>query len=145
VLKKSIVIDAPISLVWQHLTCPKLMTAWMPGIRAMRSADGGKARLGGILVFTVRAGERESEIIAFDPGRAFALRAIDGAFTALYRYELAPAPDGIEVSLHATCTARGLALLAGPLVRSFMRKADRWQLAYLKGEVEKARDLEARG
>ena len=77
-LKKSIVIDAPISLVWQHLTCPKLMTAWMPGIRAMRSADGGKARLGGILVFTVRAGERESEIIAFDPGRAFALRAIDG-------------------------------------------------------------------
>ncbi len=142
--KADIVIDAPADLVWEHLTCPDLMAAWMPGIRSMRSGDGRPSEEGGTLIFTARGGDRESEIVAFEPCREFVLRASDGAFTTVYRYEMAPAPGGVEVTLHATCSARGFACLAVPLVRSFMRKADRWQLAYLKGEVEKARDMRSR-
>ena len=67
------------------------------------------------------------------------LRVSEGAFTAIYRYVVHPTESGIEVTLDATCTARGFAQIGAPVVRSVIRKADRWQLAYLKDEVEKNR------
>ena len=116
----------------------------MPGIQSMRSIDDQPLRIGSRIIFTARGKERETEVMVCETERRITLRASEGAFTAIYRYALHPTESGVEITLDATCTASGFARIGAPLFRSFIRKADRWQLAYLKGEVEKEQDLKIR-
>ena len=54
-------IDAPVAAVWRHLSDPALMTAWMDGVDAMKSADGEPLKAGSQLTFTARGAERRSD------------------------------------------------------------------------------------
>ena len=134
-------IRAPASEVWRHLSDPALMANWIPGITSVRSRDGGPVRTGSCLEYTGRGRESLVSVIDSDPGVRLVLGSENNGFTATYTYAMTPGDDGtVTVSLDATCTARGIARCAAPFVRAMIRKADRWQLAYLKGVVERARD-----
>lgn len=144
-IEASIRVRAPEAEVWRHLSDPALMPAWMPGIASMRALDGEPLAAGARLAFSVPRGrEGLARVAALEPGRLLVLEAAHGPFSLSYRYAMRPAGGGeVEVTLRARCAARGWAVLAAPLVRASIRKADRWQLAYLKGAVERAMDLAA--
>ena len=134
-------IRAPAGEVWRHLSDPALMASWMPGISSVRSRDGGPVRTGSRLAYTGSGRESLVTVIACDPGSRLVLGSENNGFTATYSYAVTPGEDDtVAVSLDATCTARGIARCAAPIIRAMIRKADRWQLAYLKGVVERARD-----
>ncbi len=139
-INETVWIAAPVGQVWRHLSEPVRMSIWMPGIRTMRSRDGLELRAGSCVVFAAGATERLADVVEFEPERVITLSASDGAFTLTYRYCLAEAGGGSDVSLDARCDVRGFMIILAPLLRARIRKADRWQLAYLKGVVEKDRD-----
>jgi len=119
------------------------MASWMPGITSVRSCDGAPVRTGSCLAYTGRGRESLVTVIDSDPGVRLVLGSENNGFTATYIYAMTPGDDDtVTVSLDATCTARGIARCAVPIVRAMIRKADRWQLAYLKGVVERARDAQ---
>ena len=109
----------------------------MPGVHRMRCPDDGPLRKGSRLLLSTGRQERTIFVSEISPDAVMSLSASDGRFDLTYRYELFPASHGTEVRLEARCKARGLAMVLAPILRARIRKADRWQLAYLKGVVEK--------
>lgn len=134
-------IQAPADEVWRHLSDPDRMVAWMPGVSNMRACGDARLGCGGSLVCTAGRRRFVIRVLAWEPGARLVLGAEGNGFSATYSYAMSDLGDGIvRVTLDAVCSARGMARCALPLVRAIMRKADRWQLAYLKGEVERAMD-----
>ena len=136
-IREQIEIAAPVARVWQYLAEPARMSAWMPGIRHLQSRDGTALRRGSKLIMTTGRAVRIADVTVLEAERALTLVGRDDHFILTYRYGLSALPGGAMASLHATCEAHGWAVVVAPLLRARIRKADRWQLAYLKGVVEK--------
>ncbi len=128
-------IEAPVGVVWRHLTDPAIMTAWMSGIEDMRLRDGGVLALGSELVFTARGAKRSTKVVEFIPEQSISLQSVQGPVTATYRYTVAPEGTATRVTLQADCAARGLAKLFMPLLRPLIRRTDGGQLKALNTAI----------
>jgi len=118
-------IDRPVDEVWARLTDWDRAAGWL-GVDSIR-ADGPTA-VGTTLRFTTRGKERTSEIAALDPGRSITLRSRQGGVTADYTYDVQPTVAGTQVTLVAEVAARGAWSLAGPMIRTAIRRTDSAQL-----------------
>lgn len=68
-IRESITIDAPVAIVWESLTRPELMRAWM-GEPAMKLEVNADWRIGGpVVVRGVHTGrfENRGEVVVFEP------------------------------------------------------------------------------
>lgn len=128
------VIAAPRDQVWAALTDWSLVPDWMDGVEALR-ADGPVAP-GTVLTFTSGGRDRDSAIVAAEPGRCLVIRSVLRGVTAEYAYELQDAADGTVVSLVATCTITGLRRMFGPVLHDAMRRTDSGQLEALRALLE---------
>jgi uncharacterized protein YndB with AHSA1/START domain len=118
-------IDRPLDEVWARLTDWDRAAGWL-GVDSIR-ADGPTA-VGTTLRFTTRGKERTSEIAALDPGRSITLRSRQGGVTADYTYGVEPTATGSRVTLVAEVATRGAWALAGPMIRTAIRRTDAAQL-----------------
>jgi uncharacterized protein YndB with AHSA1/START domain len=118
-------IDRPAEQVWARLTDWDRAAGWL-GVDSIR-ADGPTA-VGTTLRFTTRGKERTSEIAALDPGRSITLRSRQGGVTADYTYGVEPTAAGSRVTLVAEVATRGAWTLAGPMIRTAIRRTDSGQL-----------------
>lgn len=128
-------IEAPVGTVWRHLTEPAPMGAWMTGIEAIRSQDGGPLALQSRLLFSARGAERNSDVVAYEPERLITLSSTQGPITATYEYRLRPEGAVTLARLRADCVAKGPARLIAPLLRPLIRRADQGQLERLKAAI----------
>ena len=130
-------INAPIEIVWAHMTNPVKMAQWMGSVDAMRTADGAPLAAGSKLIFSARGKERSSTVDRFEPQSAMTLVSTQGPVTAEYEYRIVSSGDeSTTVALRANCTARGVFRLFLPLLKPMIRRADGNQLAQLKHLVE---------
>jgi carbon monoxide dehydrogenase subunit G len=126
------VVDHPADEVWRQLTDWDRAAGWL-GVDSIR-ADG-PTEVGTTLRFVTRGKERTSEIAALEPGRSITLRSRQGGVTADYRYTVEPAGDASRVSLAADVRTSGVWALAGPLIRTAIRRTDAGQLDALDREL----------
>ena len=118
-------IDRPAEQVWARLTDWDRAAGWL-GVDSIR-ADGPTA-VGTTLHFTTRGKDRTSEIAALNPGCSITLRSRQGGVTADYTYGVEPTAAGSRVTLVADVATRGKWTLAGPMIRTAIRRTDSAQL-----------------
>ena len=118
-------IGSPAEKVWRQLTDWDRAAGWL-GVDSIR-ADG-PTQVGTTLRFVTRGKERTSEIAALDPGRSITLRSRQGGVTADYIYGVEPTAGGSRVTLVAEVATRGGWTLAGPMIRTAIRRTDSAQL-----------------
>ncbi len=118
-------VDRPAEEVWRQLTTWDRAAGWL-GVDSIR-ADG-PTQVGTTLRFVTRGKERTSEIAELSPGRSITLRSKQGGVTADYRYTVEPAGNGSRVGLTADVRTRGAWSLAGPMIRTAIRRTDAGQL-----------------
>lgn len=125
-------IRAPAGLVFEVLTDPRRLPEWNESIAAAEAIDppptrlGSRARARGRLFGASL--ESITEVVAFQPSREFATRAIVGPPIET-RFSLEPRPDGCRVAVDVSGTLPGGALaetvarakLKGDLQRSLAR------------------------
>lgn len=128
------VIAAPRHQVWAALTDWSRVPEWMDGVEQVR-ADGPVAP-GTILTFTSGSRDRDSSIVAAEPGRSLVIRSVLRGVTAEYAYDLEDAPAGTSVSLVATLAITGMRRMFGPVLHDAMRRTDSRQLEALRAVVE---------
>ena len=113
--------------VFRYLTEPDLLPRWIDGLRESRPAGDGVMRVGARSIEVVdvhgKTMEIVSEVTALDPDRELAVRiTYPGAGDTDMVYELTPVAHGTDVRLTVTPRYRGIARLAGRLIRSSTRQ-----------------------
>ena len=113
--------------VFRHLTEPDLLPRWIDGLRESRPTGDGTMRVGARSIEVVdvhgKAMEMVSEVTALDPDRELAVRiTYPGAGDTDMVYELTPVARGTDLRLTVTPRYRGIARLAGRLIRSSTRQ-----------------------
>jgi uncharacterized protein YndB with AHSA1/START domain len=125
--------------VWAALTDWDKAPSWMKGVDELRRLDEGAVGEGTRLSFKARGTERETIIVAWEPGERLVLQSRQGGVTADYEYIFCDALDGTQVTLYAECSGEGVGWrLAMPLIRFLMARADSGQLRDFKAVVEDA-------
>jgi uncharacterized protein YndB with AHSA1/START domain len=125
-------IDHPADEVWRQLTDWDRAAGWL-GVDSIRAE--GPTQVGTTLRFVTRGKERTSEITELEPGRWITLRSQQGGVTADYRYTVEPAAAGSRVTLTADVRTAGAWALAGPLIRTAIRRTDGGQLDALDRQL----------
>ena len=118
------------------------MRVWIRSVDDLRTRDGAPIEDRSILLFRARGRERSSEVIDFDEGKTFALRSVQGSFTAVYRYRVAADAGATNATLEVDCSAVGLSKLFAPLIGRIAWLTDRSQLEFLKNAVESTQPRE---
>ena len=124
-LKAATDIRAPADVVFAILSTPERLPEWNTSVESARRSNPGEAVcLGSRAIFAGRllgqVLESETEVVTFDPPRAFATRAIRGP-RLNSRFELDPVPDGTRVRLDVTGEVPG-GRLGGMLAEGFLRR-----------------------
>ena len=130
-------IDRPLTEVWGFLTDMRNAPEWMTGIPAMEPVSVEPIGVGSKFRFISRGAERETEVTAWEPMKAFALASTQGGVTATYEYRVKEADGATEVELHAVCRASGLWKLIHPLIAALMKRSDSKHLLQLKKAIER--------
>jgi uncharacterized protein YndB with AHSA1/START domain len=118
-------IRAPASVVFALLSCPERLPEWNTAVESARRAQpdapvelGSRAIFAGRLLGQVL--ESETEVVAFDPPRLFATRAIRGP-RLHSRFDLDELPVGTRVRLDVSGEVPG-GRLGGILAEGFLRR-----------------------
>ena len=121
--------------VWGYLTDFGNAKKWMTGVEEMIPLTQGPIEVGARFRFKARGKERESYVMALEPGKRIALTSTQGGVTATYIYSLASAGNSTEVTLNAVCQATGFWKLLHPIIVFAMKKSDSSHLAKLKTAI----------
>lgn len=142
-LRASVDIRAPQARIFDLVCTPERLPEWNVSVESARRAVPGQAVcLGSRAIFSGKvlgqSLESETEVIHFEPPRAFATRAVRGPrLTTAFLVE--PAPDGthVEVAVSGEVPGGGLGSM---LAEGFLRKELSASLARLRlvGEVDPA-------
>ncbi len=124
-LSASVVIHALPARVFELVCTPERLPEWNVSIeRACRAVPGDPVCLGSRAIFTGRLLgqplESETEVVAYEPPRLFATRAIRGPRLTT-RFELEPRGDQTRVHVNVSGDVPGGAL-GGFLAEGFLRR-----------------------
>jgi uncharacterized membrane protein len=134
-------IQAPADVVFAVLSTPERLPEWNTSVESARRsrADeivglGSRAIFAGRLLGQVL--ESETEVVAFDPPRVFATRAVRGP-RLHSRFDLDTVPDGTRVRLDVSGEVPG-GRLGGLLAEGFLRRELTASLDRLRHVCEEA-------
>jgi len=131
-------IDAQLPSVWAHLTEPEKLGQWMPSIDHVHTANGEPTAPDNPLCYKSGGKPLFSPVVDYAPLMSIAYRSTRGNFSATYVYSIEATEAGTNISLDASCEAKGLMVLLQPLLKLVIKKADSVQLKMLKAVVERA-------
>jgi uncharacterized protein YndB with AHSA1/START domain len=124
-LQAAIEIRAPAAAVFTVLCAPERLPEWNTAVESARRTEpdatvglGSRAIMAGRMLGQVL--ESETEVVAFDPPRLFATRAIRGP-RLNSRFDLDALPQGTRVRLDVTGEVPG-GRLGGILAEGFLRR-----------------------
>lgn len=133
-------INAPVHVVWAHLTEPEKLGLWMPAIEHVHTANGEHTSPENPLRYRAGGKALFSPVVDYVPLMLIAYRSTRGNFSATYVYQIDADENGTRVTLNASCEAKGLMVLMQPILKSVIKKADSVQLKMLKAVVEQQAD-----
>jgi uncharacterized membrane protein len=133
-------IDRPVEEVFAYVSEPLNFPDWNSGVETMRKTSAGE---GGVVSRYVMERELptgratdELDVVASEPPRQFAIRAITGPTPFLYRYRFAAANGETTVHLDAEVELPGPASLLSQLARRAVKNGVDQNLATLKQILE---------
>ncbi len=132
----------PVQVIWTYITDMELSHTWIKGVNGMTPLVQGVedcvgARYQATMTTRGRASSREVEILAWEPNHRFSLASRDGGVSAVYEYLLRRrGEESTDMTLNATCTARGPWTVALPLISYMMKRHDKDQLILLRRAME---------
>ncbi|MFT6659724.1 SRPBCC family protein [Maritalea sp.] len=129
-------IDAPVHVVWAHLTDPQKLALWMPAIQNVHTANGEHTAPENPLCYRAGGKDLFSPVVDYIPLMLIAYRSTRGNFSATYTYQIDISGEGTSITLNASCEAKGLMVLMQPLLKMVIKRADSVQLKILKAVVE---------
>lgn len=130
------VIDAPVHVVWAHLTDPQKLALWMPALENVHTANGEHTAPENPLCYRSGGKDLFSPVVDYVPLLLIAYRSTRGSFSATYTYQIDAENERTRITLKAICEASGLMVLMQPLLKAVIKKADSVQLKMLKAVVE---------
>jgi len=130
-------INAPVHVVWAHLTDPQKMALWMPAIQNVHTANGEHTSPENPLCYRAGGKDLFSPVVDYVPLILIAYRSTRGNFSATYLYQIDAEDQKTRISLKATSEAKGFMVLLQPLLKMVIKKADSVQLKMLKAVVER--------
>ena len=80
--------------------------------------------------------QSELEVVAYEPGRGYAVQNATQGITSTYTYTLSPTNGGTDVTLVCDVTAGGVKKLMVPMVVAVLKKEDGDHLERLKQAME---------
>jgi uncharacterized protein YndB with AHSA1/START domain len=127
--------------VFAYVTDPDRLPEWQKGTVQVRREDGaGPLREGDRLHEVHRAMGRNMrstvEVAEIEPGRAFALRIVEGPLPLDGRWTFEPTGTGTRVRFTGEGDLRGPMRLAAPIVRRAVARQFRGHHERLKGVLE---------
>jgi uncharacterized protein YndB with AHSA1/START domain len=134
-------IARPPAEVFDVVTDLDRLHEWQPMIVAVDQLDDGPlhtgSRLREVRELRGRRLEQTVEVAAFEPGRHFALRVLEGPLPVDGDLRFEPEGNGTRLRLVATGRPHGAQRLLAPLLRVGLRREFRKQYAALREVVEK--------
>jgi uncharacterized protein YndB with AHSA1/START domain len=122
---------------------PANATRWYESIDSVRPRYAGPPTVGSRAAFTARFLGRSLtytyEIRELEPGRRLVMSTDEGPFPMETTYTWEEAPGGTRMTLRNRGEPSGFAGMAAPLMERAMRRANRKDLARLKGVLEAQR------
>ena len=138
-VRVEVTIAKPRAAVAAVLFDPKNDAAWTTGVLEVRPLTDGRLKKGSRVVrkvkFAGRTFDYEYCVVAAD-GDRFVEMEVDEPFPMSIRYELIDVPDGTVASIHTHGEAGGFFKIAGPLLKTMVRRNISKDLAALKALVE---------
>jgi uncharacterized membrane protein len=138
-----IVIDRPVARVSEFAADPSNAPVWYDNIDSVRWETESPVQLGTAVTFVARfLGRRLEytyEVTELVPGERLVMRTQEGPFPMETTYTWSPAGnDATRMTLRNRGKPAGFAKVLSPLMAPAMRRANRKDLAKLKGLLEQA-------
>jgi hypothetical protein len=137
-VRVELLVRRPRADVARFMFDPRNDAVWTTGIVACRPLTDGPLRRGTRVERTARfLGKQfdyEYEVTDADADRFVDMR-VEQPFPMQIRYELADAPDGTLVAIHARGEARGFYRIASPLLNRMVRRSIRKDLELLRTKL----------
>jgi hypothetical protein len=136
-----VVIDRPRDEVAAYAVDPDNATSWYANIKAVEWRSPPPLALGSELAFVAKfLGRRLAytyEVAEHVPGERFVMRTAQGPFPMETTYQWEDAGQGAtRMTLRNRGSPSGFAMLSAPMLAAAMRRANRKDLAQLKGILE---------
>jgi hypothetical protein len=133
-------IERPLPLVAAYAADPTNAVHWTTNIISAKWQGTPGVAVGSRVAFVAnflgRRLEYTYEIVEYLPGERLVMRTDEGPFPMETTYTWAPAAGGTLMSLRNRGTPTGFSRLATPLIAANVRRANREDLAALKGILE---------
>jgi uncharacterized membrane protein len=138
-----VVIDCPLSTVSGYASDPDNVPEWYVNIKSVEWKTARAVNVGARVAFVAQfLGRRLAytyEIVEFIPGERLVMRSADGPFPMETTYAWQPlGTDRTRMTLRNRGTPTGFSAWAAPFMAYVMRRANRKDLALLKGLLESA-------
>ncbi len=115
---------------------PKVVPSVKSMIKITEGPTGVGTRYRETRLMRGKEADAELEIVAFEPGRTYAVSNVTQGIESIYRYSFQPEADGTRVELVCEVTAGGVKKLLLPLVVSELKKEDGDHLQRLKAAMD---------
>ncbi|WP_409253207.1 SRPBCC family protein [Bacillus sp. SCS-153A] len=134
IFTETVTINAPLEEVWNYfINLEENASKWMKGIQSLDKETKGEVREGTKYTFHTRGQKHSSTVTEFIPKDKVTLTSIQGSFQADYTYSFSSlSADCTELTLTATCTAKGLSKVLSPVIKIAIKKSDRDQVQRFK-------------
>lgn len=143
------VIDRPRKRVAAYVSDPANATAWYRNITSVEWRTPPPAAVGSRIAFVARFLGRTIayvyEVVELIEGERMVMRTADGPFAMETTYTWEDAPGGTRMTLRNRGEPSGFSSLTAPFMERAMRRANRDDLARLKGILEAGEQDEPRG
>lgn len=126
--------------VFDFISAPGNAPKVVPSVKSMIKITEGPTGVGTryreTRLMRGKEADAELEIVAFEPGRTYAVSNVTQGIESIYRYSFQPEADGTRVELVCEVTAGGVKKLLLPLVVSELKKEDGDHLQRLKAAMD---------
>jgi carbon monoxide dehydrogenase subunit G len=137
-VEHSIEVDRPIEAVFAYITNPENIKEL--GMKSIRQTSAGPVGLGATFTLVIDLFGRDFEIpgavTEYRPYEAFTLKTTSGPFEFEQRVRLTPLPDGTRVEVDIEGDPGKALRMAGPLLRTQLKKQLEEQMAVAKDRME---------